>query len=80
MRRLYFIVRVFLSYGLDELIPTMRLTLPLRFGRRLLFWIIDINPREKVGNLSVSQMQMIEIAKAFSYDAKIVIMDEPTSS
>lgn len=41
---------------------------------------ININPREKVGNLSVSQMQMIEIAKAFSYDAKIVIMDEPTSS
>lgn len=41
---------------------------------------IDIDPREKVGNLSVSQMQMIEIAKAFSYNAKIVIMDEPTSS
>ncbi|PJG83520.1 galactose/methyl galactoside ABC transporter ATP-binding protein MglA [Caviibacterium pharyngocola] len=41
---------------------------------------IDIDPREKVANLSVSQMQMIEIAKAFSYHAKIVIMDEPTSS
>ncbi|MDX7643679.1 galactose/methyl galactoside ABC transporter ATP-binding protein MglA [Aeromonas caviae] len=41
---------------------------------------IDIDPRVKVGTLSVSQMQMIEIAKAFSYDAKIVIMDEPTSS
>lgn len=41
---------------------------------------IDIDPREKVRNLSVSQMQMIEIAKAFSYNAKIVIMDEPTSS
>lgn len=41
---------------------------------------IDIDPREKTGNLSVSQMQMIEIAKAFSYNAKIVIMDEPTSS
>ncbi|MDL4913840.1 MAG: galactose/methyl galactoside ABC transporter ATP-binding protein MglA [Enterobacterales bacterium endosymbiont of Blomia tropicalis] len=40
---------------------------------------IDIDPRDKVVNLSVSQMQMIEIAKAFSYDAKIVIMDEPTS-
>ena len=39
LRRLYFIVRVFLSYGLDELIPKMRLTLPLRFGRRLLFWM-----------------------------------------
>lgn len=41
---------------------------------------IDIDPRDKVATLSVSQMQMIEIAKAFSYDAKIVIMDEPTSS
>ncbi|OOF67573.1 galactose/methyl galactoside ABC transporter ATP-binding protein MglA [Rodentibacter caecimuris] len=41
---------------------------------------IDIDPKEKVANLSVSQMQMVEIAKAFSYNAKIVIMDEPTSS
>lgn len=41
---------------------------------------IDIDPKVKVASLSVSQMQMIEIAKAFSYDAKIVIMDEPTSS
>ncbi len=41
---------------------------------------IDIDPKVKVAALSVSQMQMIEIAKAFSYDAKIVIMDEPTSS
>lgn len=41
---------------------------------------IDIDPRSRVGTLSVSQMQMIEIAKAFSYDARIVIMDEPTSS
>lgn len=41
---------------------------------------IQIDPKEKVANLSVSQMQMIEIAKAFSYQAKIVIMDEPTSS
>jgi len=41
---------------------------------------INIDPRVKVATLSVSQMQMLEIAKAFSYDAKIVIMDEPTSS
>ena len=33
-----------------------------------------------MAKLSVSEMQMIEIAKAFSYNAKIVIMDEPTSS
>jgi methyl-galactoside transport system ATP-binding protein len=41
---------------------------------------INIDPRVKVSTLSVSQMQMLEIAKAFSYNAKIVIMDEPTSS
>jgi methyl-galactoside transport system ATP-binding protein len=41
---------------------------------------IDIDPNVKVATLSVSQMQMLEIAKAFSYNAKIVIMDEPTSS
>ena len=48
---------------------------PKRF---LMNWDIDIDPRARVGTLSVSQMQMIEIAKAFSYNAKIVIMDEPT--
>ena len=41
---------------------------------------IDIDPKQKVARLTVSEMQMLEIAKAFSYDAKIVIMDEPTSS
>lgn len=41
---------------------------------------INIDPHDKVEKLSVSQMQMVEIAKAFSYNAKIVIMDEPTSS
>ena len=41
---------------------------------------INVNPTDKVANLSVSQRQMMEIAKAFSYSAKIVIMDEPTSS
>ncbi|UBQ55990.1 galactose/methyl galactoside ABC transporter ATP-binding protein MglA [Alysiella filiformis] len=41
---------------------------------------IKLDPNEKVANLTVSEMQMIEIAKAFSYNAKIVIMDEPTSS
>ncbi|MXP67323.1 galactose/methyl galactoside ABC transporter ATP-binding protein MglA [Pantoea sp. Aalb] len=41
---------------------------------------INIDPLDNVAELSISQMQMIEIAKAFSYNAKIVIMDEPTSS
>ena len=41
---------------------------------------IQVDPKDKVANLSVSQRQMVEIAKAFSYNARIVIMDEPTSS
>lgn len=41
---------------------------------------IKVDPKEKVANLSVSQAQMVEIAKAVSYNAKIVVMDEPTSS
>ncbi len=41
---------------------------------------IEVNPKEKVANLSVAQMQMVEIARAISYDSKIVIMDEPTSA
>ncbi len=41
---------------------------------------IDIDPKTKVKELSVAKMQMIEIAKAISYNADVVIMDEPTSS
>lgn len=41
---------------------------------------INIDPRVKVATLSVSEMQMVEIAKAVSYNSKIIVMDEPTSS
>lgn len=41
---------------------------------------IDISPDTIVGELSVSKQQMIEIAKAVSTNAKILIMDEPTSA
>lgn len=41
---------------------------------------INIDPREKIDNLQVSEKQMVEIAKAVSYDSKIIVMDEPTSS
>lgn len=40
----------------------------------------DIPLETLAKNLSVSQLQAIEIAKAVSYDAKVIIMDEPTSS
>jgi len=41
---------------------------------------INLNPRSIVSNLSAAQQQLIEIAKAFSREAKIIIMDEPTSA
>ncbi|WP_118984534.1 ubiquinone biosynthesis regulatory protein kinase UbiB [Photorhabdus sp. CRCIA-P01] len=49
LRRLYLIIRVFLSYGLDELIPRIRLTWPLRFGRYLLFWIPNRHKDKSLG-------------------------------
>ena len=41
---------------------------------------IDISPSQTVGDLPVSKQQMVEIAKALSINAKILIMDEPTSA
>ena len=41
---------------------------------------MDIDPRALLGDLSVGQMQSVEIAKAVSMQARVVIFDEPTSS
>ena len=41
---------------------------------------IQLDPRELVQNLTVAKQQMVEIAKALSFDAKVLIMDEPTSA
>ena len=41
---------------------------------------LDINPDTLVKNLGVAQRHMVEIAKALSIDAEVVIMDEPTSA
>lgn len=41
---------------------------------------INVDPRSKMGDLAVSERQMVEIAKAVSYNSKIIVMDEPTSS
>jgi methyl-galactoside transport system ATP-binding protein len=41
---------------------------------------MKVDPKRWVRDLSVSQAQSIEIAKAVSYNAKVIIMDEPTSS
>jgi ribose transport system ATP-binding protein len=41
---------------------------------------MDIAPSTLVADMSIGQKQMIEIAKAMSYDSRIIIMDEPTAS
>ena len=41
---------------------------------------MDFDPKAKVGSLSVSQMQSVEIAKAVSANCRVLILDEPTSS
>ena len=47
-------------------------------------WLKEVNmefdPKAQLGTLSVGQMQSVEIAKAVSHDAKVIIFDEPTSS
>ncbi|WP_230432899.1 ubiquinone biosynthesis regulatory protein kinase UbiB [Plesiomonas shigelloides] len=49
LRRLYRITYVFLSYGLDELLPPIRLTLPLRVARRAIFWIRPQHAEKPLG-------------------------------
>jgi ribose transport system ATP-binding protein len=39
-----------------------------------------VDPKEKVGDLSVSQQQVVEIVKALSMNCKVIIFDEPTAS
>lgn len=49
--------------------------------KKLLDYIgLDENPKTKVSALPVAKQQLVEIAKAVSMDAKIIIMDEPTSA
>ena len=41
---------------------------------------LDIDPNRLVGELPVAQMQLVELARSVSYDADVIIMDEPTSA
>lgn len=41
---------------------------------------INLDPNTVVGDLSIAEMQLVEICRAVSYDAKLIIMDEPTSA
>lgn len=52
-----------------------------RRSRELLVKLgVSASPRTVVGRLNVARRQMVEIAKALSMDARVIVMDEPTSS
>ena len=52
----------------------------LEVGDKLKSAGIDIDPRRKVKTLSIGERQMVEIAKAIMLDARVIALDEPTSS
>jgi ABC-type sugar transport system ATPase subunit len=41
---------------------------------------LDIAPEDEIAKLTIAQQQMVEIIKSLSFNAKILVMDEPTSS
>ena len=41
---------------------------------------MDLDPKARIGNLSVARQQMVEIARALSYNSRILVMDEPTAA
>ena len=55
-------------------------TLYARTTELLLDLGLDINPRTPISSLTVAEQQLVEIARAFSRQAQIIIMDEPTSA
>lgn len=48
-------------------------------GRLLKELDVDLDPQAMVGSLGIARQQMVEVAKALSLNAKIIIMDEPTA-
>jgi len=67
-----------LKYGVLGILKNKQMQLE---AERLLRGLgLDISLNERVANLSVGHQQMIEIAKAISTNAKVIIMDEPTAA
>ena len=73
------------NIGINEMIEKNQRILPWKEVNRkakeaLAFLKTDINPQDMVGHLSVAKQQMVAIAASVAQKAKMIIMDEPTSS
>lgn len=73
------------NIGINEIIENKTQIIPWRTIKKkavdaLNFLKTDIKPTEIVGNLSVAKQQMVAIASAVAQNAKMIIMDEPTSA
>lgn len=73
------------NIGINEIIEKKQQILPWKDIKKkaddaLNFLKSDISPKEIVGNLSVAKQQMVAIASAVAQNAKMIIMDEPTSA
>lgn len=56
------------------------LTMQKKAAELLNMFDIDVSPKDIVNTLSVARQQMVEIAKALSFEVEVLIMDEPTSA
>jgi ABC-type sugar transport system ATPase subunit len=79
----YFSVAQNIFLGREPL-TRARLIDDARMNREAASWLhrlkLEIDPRTPVGRLRVGQQQVVEIAKALSLNARVIIMDEPTSA
>lgn len=75
-----FIGRELLKKGLENLKIIDKQSMRKEAARLFQEMDLDIDPKTIIRNLSVAQMQLVEIVKAISLNAKFIIMDEPTSA
>jgi ribose transport system ATP-binding protein len=71
---------IFLGYERRGLLGTVNHGRTVEDARELLGRLgVDLDPRRRVGELTVAEQQMVEIAKALVRNVKLLILDEPTS-
>lgn len=75
-----FIGREILKKGFEKLRIVDRAAMRREAARLFADMAVDIDPSALMRHLSVAQMQLVEIVKAISLSAEIIIMDEPTSA